>query len=82
MLRTAFLTFPALGAIRRALLGGGHLIINDDTELRIIEHKKVIIQPEIMGEIHALGTGQTIGTGRAVDWQHFSVRFRHLIDQG
>jgi hypothetical protein len=45
MLRTAFLTLPALGAIRCALLGGGHLIVKDEIDLRVIEHKKVIIEP-------------------------------------
>ena len=82
MLRAAFLTLSALGAIRCALLGGGHLIVEDEIDLRVIEHKKVIIQPEVMGNIHALRARQTIGTGRAVDGQHFSVRFRHLINQG
>jgi len=82
MLRAALLALTAFGAIRGALLGGGHPIIKDEIGLWIFKHMMVIIQPEIMGNIHALRAGQTITTGSAVDGHHFLVRFRHPINQG
>ncbi len=81
MLRTAFLAFSAFGAIRGALLGGSHPIIEEEIDLLILEHMKIVIQPEIMGNIYALWTGQAIAAGRAANGQHFLVCFRHLIDQ-
>ena len=81
MLRAAFLTLPALSAIRCALLGGGHLIIKDEINLLILKYMEVIIKPEVMGNIHPLLTGQAIGAGRAVNREHFFVRFRYSIDQ-
>jgi len=80
-LRAPLLAFAALGAIRRPLFGRSHLIIEEEINLLIRKNMEVIIQPEVMGNIHPLGTGQTVGTRRAVNGKHFFVRFRHLIDQ-
>ena len=82
MLRAAFFALPAFGAIRGALLGGGQSIIKDEIDLQILKHVMVIIQPEIMRNIHTLRARQTIGTGGAVDGQHFLLGFRHPINQG
>ncbi len=57
MLRAVFLAFPAFGAIRGPLLGGGHLIIKDEVDLLVLKYMMVIIQPEIMGNIHTLWAG-------------------------
>ena len=82
MLRAAFPALPALGAVRGALLGSGHPIIKEEIDFRILKHMMVVVESEIMGDIHTFRAWQAIGTGGAVDGQHFLVGFRHPINQG
>jgi hypothetical protein len=81
MLRAAFLTFPAFGTIRCPLLGGEHAIIKDEVDLRVLEHIEVIIQPKVLGNIDSLRAGYTIGTGRAINLQHFFIHLCYPIEQ-